>query len=158
MYNGDILYAYISFIVDEFPDEESKYKIALVDHKQKVGNEEKLYKFNLKFHEKNKSIKFDNGELTVSPLGIRIYSKEKMDDIKIETINENSEGDVVIDTSKNIGIEGFGERGSNQSGYDSKFVYTFQWKEPKNICDLEYIKLNGEKFKLSIAGYSTKHE
>lgn len=146
-YEGNILYAYISFDAADFPGEEKKYKIALIDHEQEVDDEGKAYNFNLKFHKKSKSFKFDNGEFNISPLGIRIYSKTKMNKVKVETLNKNSEGEVIVDTSKNIG--GFGEHGRNKNGEGYEVIYTYEFKEPKDISDVEYIKLNGERFKVS---------
>ena len=130
-YNGDVLYVYVSFEANDKTFEQSRLSdcVRITDLK-----EEKQCTFDLKYSEKCKKYKTKDGTLFISPLGCKLISSLKKDDV-----------DIIIKTSNNeLQIKDFSESGS-KNGKVEEVHYTIRFDELLNILEIEEVMLNNQK-------------
>lgn len=149
-YVDDTLYAYISYYADEFMDESIDEKIVLTDYKQPNGDDGyKDYYFDVTPVVKSNNYKFENSELYISPLGLKIFTKGNLDNINIETTYNNGENETLIDTKKNIGTNNLGERCKKIGKKETTHIYTLVFNDLKDISKIKKLKFNNKILELN---------
>ena len=135
-YDGNVLDVYISFEANDKIFEQSKLSkcVGITDLKEKRNNEYKRYSFDLKYSEKCKKYKTNEGTLFISPLGCKFISSIKNDDVNIKIKMVDNE----------LNISDFSEAGTKTDNVE-EVHYTNMFDELIDISEIQEVMLDNKK-------------
>lgn len=138
---GNILYIYVSFALDEGYDG----TIDLIDYNEKDKDTIDGYK---RYYYRQKGTNFyqqykdGDNDVIVTPIGVTVEGNS-IGDVELKFHSKDGEITTIVDTEKEIGIGG-----SHECTEDERTRKQFIFGKIKDIENIDYILFNGKKLKL----------